>query len=103
MMMMMMTMMTLLLLMMVVVVMVMVMVVKRQTAKTEILRTCPSAQYKVILRHGLSDRAPQILGADHALQSPRASARTLITRFSHNDIFVAFSISWSTLAKDSGA
>ena len=46
---------------MVVVVMVMVMVVKRQTAKTEILRTCPSAQYKVILRHGLSDRAPQIV------------------------------------------
>ena len=50
---------------MVAVVMVMVMVVKRQTAKTEILRP----QYKVILRHCLSDRAPQIVGADHALRA----------------------------------
>ena len=39
---------------MVMVVMVMVMVVKRQTAKTEILRPLPRAQYEVILRHALS-------------------------------------------------
>ena len=38
----------------IVVVMVMVMVVKRQTAKTEILRPLPRAQYEVILRHALS-------------------------------------------------
>ena len=60
---------------MVVVVMVMVMVVKRQTAKTEILRPF-RLQYKVILRHCLSDRAPQIVGADHAL-------RALLDQFVH--------------------
>ena len=67
---------------MVAVVMAMVMVVNRQTAKTEILRPCPSAQYKVILRHGLSDRAPQIVGADHALQ-PHRHLRALLDEFVH--------------------
>ena len=64
---------------MVVVVMVMVMVVKRQTAKTEILRPF-RLQYKVILRHCLSDRAPQKV-VDNLLQGLRLHSRIGVDGF----------------------
>ena len=66
---------------MVMVVMVMVMVVKRQTAKTEILRPFPRAQYEVILRHALSAPA-QIVRPDHALQ-PQRHLRGILDQLVH--------------------